>query len=148
LGYWSLFLGLRVNQLVMERLRAAGFQNVRESHGYVIQHLIEKGRSITELAQRMKVTQQAASKVVAELARLGVVELAQGTDHRAKSATLSPYGWTMVRRGRRYRCVIERRFIRRVGSQEYEAAKATLAACLDLLGGVDMVRLRRIPPPQ
>ena len=71
LGYLAFFLGLRVNQLVLEQMHAAGFDNVRESHGYVIQRLIEEERTITELARRMEVTQQAASKFVAELVVLG-----------------------------------------------------------------------------
>src|SRR5215831_8998182 len=89
LGYLCLFLGLRVNQLVMEHLKAGGFKDVRESHGYVIQHLIEKERSITELAQRMEVTQQAASKVVAELAELGILDMVPSADRRAKKVRLS-----------------------------------------------------------
>jgi hypothetical protein len=53
-------LGLRINELVAARLAAEGFGNVKESHGYVIQHLIDEDRSITELANRMEVSQQAA----------------------------------------------------------------------------------------
>ena len=48
LAYLALFLGMRVNQLVLEHLKAAGFKNPRESHGYVIQHLIEKERSLVD----------------------------------------------------------------------------------------------------
>ena len=90
LGYVALFLGLRVNQLIMDRMHARGFKGLRESHGYVIQHLIEKERSVTELARRMEVTQQAASKVVAELARLGILEIDKAADGRSKSVRLSP----------------------------------------------------------
>src|SRR5262249_55147278 len=94
LGYLALFLGMRVSQLVMQRMHASGFQNIRESHGYVIQHLIEKERSITELAQRMEVSQQAASKVVSELAELGVLDVVAGPDRRAKRVRLSLRGWS------------------------------------------------------
>ena len=55
-----------MNDVVMERTLKAGFRGVRESHGYVIQHLIESERTITELAKRMEITQQATSKIVAE----------------------------------------------------------------------------------
>jgi DNA-binding MarR family transcriptional regulator len=148
LGYLSLFLGLRVNQLVMERMRAAGFQQVRESHGYLIQHLIDNDRTITELARRMEVTQQAASKVVAELVTIGVLELAVGLDRREKSVRLSDRGWTLVRLGRRVRRGIERRLIRVAGCEEYGGAKAILTTCLDALGGTERVRSRRVLPPQ
>ena len=84
LPYLGFFLGLRVNELVMARTIRGGFTGVRESHGYVIQHLIESDRTITELAQRMAVTQQAASKIVAELIHLGILEAVPAKDRRAK----------------------------------------------------------------
>ena len=75
LGYLAFFLGQRVNELVVGRLMRAGFKQSRESHGYVVQHLIERDRSISELARRMGVTQQAASKITAaEMIRLGILE--------------------------------------------------------------------------
>ena len=147
LGYLALFLGLRVNQLVMERMRAAGFQNVRQGHGYVIQHLIECDRSITELAQRMEVTQQAASKVAAELARLGVLEITPGRDRRAKRVRLSGQGWRIVHLGRNVRAQIEKRLIRSAGPDRYQKAQKTLADCLEALGGMERIRSRRVPPP-
>ena len=148
LGYLSLFLGLRVNQLVMERMRAAGFQQVRESHGYLVQHLIDSDRTITELARRMEITQQATSKAVAELVTLGVLELIVGSDRREKTVRLSNRGRTLVRLGRRARRAIERRLIRTAGGEEYGQAKSVLTACLDALGGTERVRSRRILPPQ
>lgn len=148
LGYLALFLGLRVNQLVKERLHAAGFHNVRESHGYVIQHLIEAERSITELARRMEVTQQAASKAVAELAGLGVIDFVPDADRRAKRVRLSIRGWNVVRRGRQIRREIEGRLIHVAGAEQYETAKSILSVCLEALGGVERVRSRRILSPQ
>jgi DNA-binding MarR family transcriptional regulator len=148
LGYLSLFLGLRVNQLVMERIRAGDFQQVRESHGYLIQHLIESDRTITELARRMEVTQQAASKAVAELVTLGVLDLIGGSDRREKTVRLSKRGWTLVRLGRRVRCGIERRLISVAGREEYGRAKSVLTACLHALGGTERIRSRRVLPPQ
>ena len=67
LAYLGLFLGLRVNELVMDRMAASGFTNVRESHGFVIQHLIDAERTITELAELMEVTQQAYDDYVAAI---------------------------------------------------------------------------------
>src|SRR5262245_13866240 len=78
LAHLAFFLGLRVNELVLERGRKAGYRGLRESHGFVIQHLIDGDRSITELGRRMEVSQQAASKAVAELVTLGYVERTAG----------------------------------------------------------------------
>jgi DNA-binding MarR family transcriptional regulator len=148
LAYLGLFLGLRVNQLVVERFHAAGFRGVRESHGYLIQHLIEKERSISELARRMEVSQQAASKVVAGLAALGVLEIAAGPDRRQKTIRLSRRGWKFVNLARETRREIADCLVQAAGAKKYKAASAVLSTCLEALGGMERVRIRRIPPPQ
>ena len=148
LGYLALFLGMRVNRLVEERLQAAAYRGVRESHGYLIQHLIEAERSITELAGRMRVTQQAVSKAVAELADLGMLEVLPGADRRSRIVRLSARGRQIVRDARRMRRQIERQLIRAAGAAPYEAARRTLSRCLEALGGMDQIRSRRVPPPE
>ena len=57
IAYLGFFLGLRVNELVRLRMERAGFKRVRDSYGYLIQHLIQSDRSVTELAERMEITQ-------------------------------------------------------------------------------------------
>jgi DNA-binding MarR family transcriptional regulator len=148
LAYFGFFLGLRVNELVLRRMTAAGFEGVRESHGYVIQHLIESRRSITELARRMGVTQQAASKTVAELISIGILEAASAKDRRSKCIRLSRRGWRAVRLGRRARNQIEQRLVTKVGKRSYAKAKATLLACLRDLGGIERIRSRRVRQPR
>jgi DNA-binding MarR family transcriptional regulator len=147
LGHLALFVGLRVNQLVMARMARAGFKNLRESHGYVIQHLIESERTITELARRMAVTQQAASKSVAELVRLGVLEESPGQDRRSKMIRLSSRGWKGVHASRRIRVTIHNRLQKSMGSSGYEWTKHALIQCLDALGGAEAIRSRRVKQP-
>ena len=113
----------------------------------LIQHLIEEDRSITELARRMEVTQQAASKAVAELIRLGVLEAIGGTDRRSKRIRLSSEGWRSVRLARKLRSQIERRLVKALGSGKYSEAKGLLLQCLGELGGMERIRSRRIRPP-
>jgi DNA-binding MarR family transcriptional regulator len=144
LGYVGFFLGLRINELVSARLAAEGFGEVRESHGYVIQHLIEEERSITELARRMEVSQQAASKAIAELVRLGVVEAIVSKDRRTKRIRLSNRGWRSIRFVRKVRSQIERRLIRAVGASQYDETRTILLQCFDELGGIGRIRSRRI----
>lgn len=148
IAYLGFFLGLRVNELVLERGAAAGFRGMRESHGYVVQHLIESERSITELAQRMNVSQQAASKSIAELVKHGVVESRPAADKRTRRIRLSKRGWDAVRFSRRSRQAIETRLQRTVGERSYADARATLIACLDALGGLSRLRARRIRSPR
>lgn len=148
LGYLGFFLGLRVNELVLRRMEARGFKGVRESHGYLIQHLIGEERTVTELGRRMEVTQQAASKAVAELIRLRILEEAPAKDRRVKRIRLSRRGWRVVELGRRARGEIEKRLIRATGKREHARAKATLLSCLQVLGGVERIRSRRVRQPR
>jgi DNA-binding MarR family transcriptional regulator len=148
LGYLAFFLGLRVNALVMKRYRRAGFKGVRESHGYLVQHLIEADRSITELARRMNVTQQAASKTVAELVSQGILEARPAKDRRAKRIGLSPRGRDCVHFGRRARKNLENSLVTAAGRKNYEQAKSVLWTCLEALGGVGEIRSRRIRMPR
>jgi DNA-binding MarR family transcriptional regulator len=147
LGYLGLFLGMRVNELVTRRGQAAGFADLRESHGYVVQHLIEASRTVTELARRMEVTQQAASKSVAELIRLGVLEAEPGDDRRERRVRLSKRGWGAVKTARRHRRQIERRLLRALGAPRYERAKSILIEALEALGGAGRIRTRRVRQP-
>jgi DNA-binding MarR family transcriptional regulator len=148
LAYLGFFLGLRVNELVAEDLVAAGFKDVRQSHGYVVQHLIAQDRTITELARRMEVSQQAASKVVAEMKALGILESVPGDDRRAKLIRLSARGRDAVTQTRQARRRIEARLIRAIGVRKYSEGKRVLIACLDTLGGLGRISSRRIRPPR
>lgn len=148
LAHFAFFLGLRVNELVMEGIAAAGFKGIRESHGYLIQHLIESERSITELAKRMGVTQQAASKGVAELIGLGILEAAPSRDRRAKRIRLSQRGWDCVRLGRRVRAQIDRRLVSAAEKKNYEMARSILVTYLQALGGMERIHSRKVRAPR
>jgi len=147
IAYLGFFLGLRVNELVRLRMKRAGFKRVRDSYGYLIQHLIKSDRSITELAERMEITQQAVSKTVAELLALRMVQAIPGTDRRSKRIRLSRRGWACVKFGRRTRKELEERLTKAVGHRNYDQAKASLIGCLDVLGGVEMIQTRLVQRP-
>jgi DNA-binding MarR family transcriptional regulator len=147
LGYLAFFLGRRVNELVVSRLMRAGFAQVRESHGYVVQHLIERDRSISDLARRMGVTQQAASKMTAEMIRLGILEAKTAPDRRARVIQISNRGWESIRYSRRTRARIDRRLATLIGAKNYQSMKACLVECLTELGGVQAIRSRRVREP-
>ena len=148
LAYLGMFLGLRVNEIVRERGATRGFRGLRDSHGYVVQHLIDTDRTITELAQRMEVSQQAASKSVAELVEQGILESLPHDDGRARTIRLSTRGWAAVRFARATRRSIDVKLRRRVGRKRFEEARSVLLECLTLIGGVGRVRSRRVRPPK
>jgi DNA-binding MarR family transcriptional regulator len=148
LAYVGMFLGLRVNEIVRERGARAGFRGLRDSHGYVVQHLIDAERTITELAQRMEVSQQAASKSVAELVKHGILESRPHEDGRARTIRLSKRGWAAIRFARRTRKSVDAKFRRLVGRKRYDDAKAVLIECLKSVGGMGRVRSRKVHPPK
>jgi DNA-binding MarR family transcriptional regulator len=96
----------------------------------------------------MNVSQQAASKSIAELVKHGVVESRPAADKRTRRIRLSKRGWDAVRFSRRSRQAIETRLQRTVGERSYADARATLIACLDALGGLSRLRARRIRSPR
>ena len=151
LGYLGQFLGQQVNELILASGKRKGFSEMRVSHGFVVQHLVAADRPVSrtgsDLARRMGVSQQAASKTIAELVRLGVVNVAPSKDRRAKQVSLSARGWEAVQLARRYRTRLEQRLLRHVGRRRYSEARRTLRDCLTLLGGVDRIRTRRIRQP-
>jgi DNA-binding MarR family transcriptional regulator len=92
----------------------------------------------------MEVTQQAASKAVAELVELGVVDIVPGPDGRQRRVRLSLRGSKLVRLGRRIRRQIEKRLIHANGLEQYETARSILSGCLEALDGMERIRSRRI----
>jgi DNA-binding MarR family transcriptional regulator len=149
LGYLALFVGHAVNEAVLASLAARGHGDLRTSHGFVFQHLVAGARTIGELAERLAVSQQAASKAVAELERLGYVErTADAGDARVRRIALSARGRAAIGAGRKARAALERRLEARCGAAAVAAARRTLAAALTELGGAEAVRGRRVIAPR
>lgn len=150
-AYLGQFLGQRINDLVLDQCRREGFPGLTISHGYVVQHLVSHEGPVTrtgsELGRRLGVTQQAASKAIAELVRLGVVEVTVAADRRAKQVRLSRRGWQAVQCARTARVRLEKHLARHVGARQYRATQETLRTCLTLVGGVDAIRARRVRQP-
>lgn len=147
LGYLALFAGQAVNAKVAAQLRRGGQPKVRESHGYLVQHLVEAPRSIGELAKRMAVTQQAVSKSVAELKRLGVVDVGRGSDARVREVALSTRGRAMLEHTRELRGRLHRELEKKLGAKRVAEARAVLAQLLDLLDAAETVLQRRVRQP-
>jgi hypothetical protein len=59
LGLAATLAGAAVNDDVLARLHDAGFDGLRLSHGYFVQHLVGGPQPVGALAARMAVTQQA-----------------------------------------------------------------------------------------
>jgi DNA-binding MarR family transcriptional regulator len=146
LTHLAFFVGSLANGWVLYELKKAGFTGVRQSHGYLIQHVLEQPRAIGELASLLGVTQQAVSKSVGELEAVGVLESVASEDARVRRVKLSPRGERVVRLSRNVRRKFERRLERRASSAELQTARRVLLLALEELGGNEAVKQRRIRP--
>jgi len=66
--------------------------------------------------------------------------------HRG-NVRLSERGWKCVRLGRRLRSEIDARLVSAVGKPAYPRTRLTLLKCLEVLGGLESIRGRRIREP-
>jgi DNA-binding MarR family transcriptional regulator len=139
------FVGAFANQHVLSEMKRAGFGDLRESHGFLVQHLLRGPHSVGELSRLMGVSQQAVSKTVAELTRSGYLETQAGDDARVRLLRLSERGHASVLASRRIREKLERRLSDKLGAKKLAALRASLCDALQALGGTAAVQGRRVP---
>lgn len=123
-------------RVVTDRLGAAleraGIDDMRPAFGFVIRVLAERDRTLTELAELLAVTKQAAIKVVDEMESRGFVERRPDpSDRRAKVLSLTDRG----RRVRRTALTASRRMEselrREVGDDQVDAFRSVLLRFLE-----------------
>ncbi|MEY4578949.1 MAG: hypothetical protein RL701_3652 [Pseudomonadota bacterium] len=146
LTHIAFFVGSLANDKVLEELKRAGFSGVRQSHGYLIQHLLNGPRSVGELAGLLGISQQAVSKSVAELEAVDMLESVASDDARVRRVKLSARGERAVRLTRSLRRKIERKLMKRSSSAEIETTRRVLLLALAELGGTSVVKARRVRP--
>jgi DNA-binding MarR family transcriptional regulator len=79
-------------------VRARGFDDVRPAHGFAFSRLSAGGATITQLAEHLDVTRQAAAQLVDELIARGYVERRpHPSDARARLIVLTGKGWACTR---------------------------------------------------
>lgn len=140
--------GSAANRAFLAELRQMGHTGVRNSHGYVIQHLIEGAPTVSELAELLGVTQQAASKHLLELESLGyVARVADPADSRVRRAQLTDHGRRLVDDSRRLRQQLDDRLTKLAGTAATDEARRVLALLLDATGETANVTARRAVPP-
>ncbi|HEX2870308.1 MAG TPA: MarR family winged helix-turn-helix transcriptional regulator [Polyangiaceae bacterium] len=139
------FVGTFANQYVLQEMKRAGFGDLREAHGFLVQHLLRGPHSVGELGRLMGVTQQAVSKTVAELTRCGYLETQAGDDARVRLLRLSERGHASVLASRKIRDKLERRLSDKLGPKRLATLRAALGDALQELGGVAAVKGRRVP---
>ena len=133
---------------IRRRLGSAGFGDLRESHGYLLQHLLDPHPvSVTELARRLGVTQQAVSKSASELEASGYLErLPVATDGRARTLALTARGRAMIHASRRARADLVDELATVIGVDALEDARRTFARALTVLDPAGTVAARAVQP--
>ncbi|WP_091308877.1 MarR family winged helix-turn-helix transcriptional regulator [Amycolatopsis tolypomycina] len=149
LSLTALFAGWAMTDEVQRRLTEQGFGDLRFNDGVVIQHVLAAPLSITALAERMAVTQQAASKAVADLERRGLLRReADPADARTKLLHLTEHALAAVTATRVLRCELQEEIEAEYGTERAEDARNLLAAVIGRYGGGDAIRARRVRPPR
>ena len=144
----SLFAGWALADEVQRRLAADGLGDLRFADGFVFQHLVGGPMTIGALAERLDVSQQAASKAVADLERRGyVARTPDPDDARARRVALTERGEAAIAGGRRHRAAIEAELADRLGARRVEGARRLLVDVIRDLGADVAIRGRRVRPP-
>src|SRR5918999_4382996 len=107
LSLGALFAGWALADELQRRLGDEGLGDLRFADGFVFQHLVEGPRAIGALAERLGVSQQAASKSVADLERRGyVAREPDPADARARLVALTARGWSAIEGARGHRAAL------------------------------------------
>jgi DNA-binding MarR family transcriptional regulator len=143
-----MFAGWAMAGELQRRLAADGLDDLRFNDGVVIQHVVAGPLSITTLAERMGVTQQAASKTVADLERRGLLTRRPAPDDgRTKNLALTEHAEHAVEQTRRHRATLEAELAAEFGAERVADARDLLAAILTRFDADDAIRHRRVRPP-
>jgi DNA-binding MarR family transcriptional regulator len=144
----SLFAGWAMADAIQQRLAADGHADLRFADGFVFQHLVEGPVTIGALAERLGVTQQAASKTVTDLERRGYVKrTADPDDARARLVALTGRGDAAITGARRHREALARELADQLGPRRVEGARRLLLDVVAALGAEAAVRGRRVRMP-
>jgi DNA-binding MarR family transcriptional regulator len=137
----------RLNDDVLARVRAEVGDDVTYRDGYVFQHLVPGPRSVTALGGLLGVTQQAASKQVADLEARGLVDRRPDPhDARARLVSLTRRGRRAVVAARTARAAIVADLEASVGRQMVASLDDVLGAVSDATGALDHLMARRVRP--
>src|SRR3954454_4942646 len=148
LGLAALFAGQAIAETVRARIAARGFTGLRFSHGFLVQRLVDGEESIAALAAALEVTQQAVSKTVVELERLGYVRRRPDPrDARVRLVALTDLGRTAVAGPREAGAAAEAELRAAPGARRVAAATRVLDEALALRAASAAVRARRVRPP-
>jgi DNA-binding MarR family transcriptional regulator len=126
-----------VTDRLQEALVRAGIDDMRPAFGFVIRALADRERTLTELAELLAVTKQAAIKVVDEMEARGFLERrADPADRRAKVLVLTDRGRRVRRTALAASRRMERELRRDLDDDQVDAFRAVLTRFLERHGAL------------
>jgi DNA-binding MarR family transcriptional regulator len=145
----SLFTGWALADEIQRRLAADGFEDARFADGVVFQHLVSGPVTISTLAERLGVTQQAASKSVVDLEKRGYLRREPDpADARARQVVLTARGDAVIAAARKHRSALDAELRQALGDHQVEAARRLLVDVISRLGASPALRARAVRPPR
>jgi DNA-binding MarR family transcriptional regulator len=145
---WTQLLGEVLNGEMLDRLRVE-HPDVRVSHGFLIQQLVDGPRPVGEIATNLGVTSQAVSKSVRELESLGYVErAADAADARVRRVALTERGRAVLEAGRAIRAALNAELAEALGVERIQEAARTLKDALAARGAMSSVESRLVRSAQ
>ncbi|MFB9908698.1 MarR family winged helix-turn-helix transcriptional regulator [Allokutzneria oryzae] len=139
-------LSAGVDRQVRAALADRGFPDVRDSHGFVFQHLLLGPARVSDLAVKLGMSPQGASKLTAEMERAGYVRrVTDQADQRNRLVELADRGRELIEAGRRARAEVNADLRAALGESAgpFEAALRALA---ERSGGLTELLSRRLRP--
>jgi DNA-binding MarR family transcriptional regulator len=145
----ALFAGWGLADELQRRLAADGFADARFADGVLFQHLVDGPLTIRVLAERLAVSQQAASKSVADLERRRYLTRTRSADDaRARLVSLTERGHSVIAAARHHRATIEAELATHLGPDRIAAAESVLTDVIHHLGAGHPIHTRQVRPPR
>lgn len=124
--------GQRLSAELDASLRAAGFSDLRAAHAPIFMVIDPEGTRVTELAERTKMTKQAAGELIRYLAGRGYLSVApDATDARVRRVTLTSRGWEAIRAGERVIADFDRWLEAAIGAGQIIGLRQALTRIID-----------------
>ena len=112
---------------MLERVRAAGYDDIAPAHFNILQHPTPDGLRPSEIAARGQMTKQAANRLIRHLEHHGYIKLEPDpADQRARVVRLTKRGRALIGEIRAAVEEVEAEWEERLGRKRFETLRAIL----------------------
>lgn len=147
IGLLCLVIANGFTSRVLDELVAEGFPDTRVSHGFIVQGLLAGDTTVTQLAERLGTSVQAASKTVREMEALGYLDRSRDpNDGRASLLALSEKGRANLAASREARADVMAALQKALGEKRTHEFTELLRLAAAEFGGLETLASRRIRP--